>query len=72
MMKSDSQLAKALTQLRKSKGISQNELARLCSLNRTYISLVERGERNPTVKVLVSISRALDTKASWVLRRIGE
>ena len=45
--------------LRQDLGISQEELAFECGLHRTYISGVERGVRNPTVKVLERIAKAL-------------
>ncbi|QOW22953.1 helix-turn-helix domain-containing protein [Novilysobacter avium] len=45
---------------RKSKGISQEELADICGLHRTYIGSVERGERNITLKNAELIAQALD------------
>lgn len=42
------------------KGISQEELAHLTDLDRTYISGIERGVRNPTIRVLEKIAIALD------------
>ncbi|MGB0563604.1 MAG: helix-turn-helix domain-containing protein, partial [Spirulinaceae cyanobacterium] len=44
---------------RKLKDISQEELADLCGLHRTYIGSVERGERNITLKNAEKISQAL-------------
>jgi transcriptional regulator with XRE-family HTH domain len=46
-------------QFRKAKGISQEELADLCELHRTYIGSVERGERNITLKNAEKIAEAL-------------
>lgn len=37
-----------LTELRKRKKLSQEQLATDCGLDRTYISLLERGMRQPT------------------------
>jgi transcriptional regulator with XRE-family HTH domain len=48
-------------------GISQEELATLCDLHRTYIGSVERGERNISLYNIVSISNALKCKPSMLL-----
>ncbi len=49
---------------------SQEELADLCSLHRTYIGSVERGERNVSLENIVSISRALGVSPSILLKGI--
>ncbi len=53
-------------------GYSQEELAYRSNLDRTYISLLERGKRNPTLNVLFSISAALDISASELIRQIED
>lgn len=45
---------------RKIKNLSQDELAYLCSLHRTYIGSVERGERNITLINAEKIANALN------------
>jgi transcriptional regulator with XRE-family HTH domain len=45
---------------RKLKDISQEELADLCGLHRTYIGSVERGERNITLLNAEKIATALE------------
>lgn len=42
------------------KGFSQEELAGLCNLHRTYIGSVERGERNITLINAEKIATALE------------
>jgi len=43
-------------------GISQEQLAFQCGFDRTYISLIERGKRNPSFINLLKLSRGLNIK----------
>ena len=56
-----------LQKVRKSKNISQEELAAKLSVHRTYIGMIERGERNPTIRTLYKIAKALKVKAMDLL-----
>ncbi|MGE6227612.1 helix-turn-helix domain-containing protein [Paenibacillus chitinolyticus] len=49
----------AIRDLRKSKGLSQGKLADLVDTQASYISAVERGEKNVTVETLTKIAAAL-------------
>jgi len=49
-----------LKKIRLSKNLTQEQLAELSSLHRTYIGSIERGERNITVKNLNKILVAMD------------
>lgn len=48
-----------LRQVRKEKGVSQEKLAALAGLHRTYVSSVERGERNISLLNIEKLSLAL-------------
>ncbi len=48
-----------LSQLRKEAGLTQEKLAELAGYDRTYISLIERGLRKPTVQALFNLSKPL-------------
>lgn len=41
-------------------GLSQEDLGRRCKLDRTYISGIENGKRNPTVTCIDGIARSLE------------
>ena len=48
-----------LREIRRKKGISQEKLADLAGLHRTYVSLVERGECNISLLNIERLARAL-------------
>ena len=55
---------------RKKHGITQEELAERADLHRTYISMLERGVRNPTLEVLAQLAEALETPMSTIVRDV--
>lgn len=52
-------LANSLRQFRQKEGLSQEELADLAGLHRTYIGSVERGERNISIDNIERLAKAL-------------
>ena len=56
-----------IKQLRKVKGLSQEQLAEKANLHRTYIGMIERAEKNITLLNIEKIAYALDTKISNLL-----
>lgn len=57
---------------RTEKGWSQEYLAEISGLHRTYISQLERGLKSPSVRVLSHITTALDVKMSEFLEAVEE
>ena len=60
-------LAHNLPSQRERAGLSQEKLGELCGLDRTEISLLERGKRFPRLDTLVRVSRALQLKPADLL-----
>ena len=58
------QFGESVRELRKAKGLSQEELAFRAKIHRTYLGSIERGERNPALKNIAAIARALDVSLS--------
>ena len=59
---------KAVRRIREQKGLSQEALADLCHLHRTYIGGIERGERNVGLLNLLRLSKALKVLPSELLQ----
>ncbi len=55
---------KILQDERKAKKISQEKLAKLTGLDRTFISLIENGKRSPTFSTILKICSALEIEPS--------
>jgi transcriptional regulator with XRE-family HTH domain len=64
MRKIENAFGKRVRVLRSKKGLSQEDLAFKAGVHRTYLGSIERGERNPSLKNIVAIARALDIELS--------
>ncbi len=45
---------------RAAKDLSQEQLANICDVSRQTINAIEKGDYNPSIKLCISICRALD------------
>jgi transcriptional regulator with XRE-family HTH domain len=59
-----------LVELRKAKKLSQSQLGIDCDLDRTFISLLERGERQPSITTLFKIAKALGVSPSSIIKEL--
>lgn len=58
-----------IKKIRESKGLGVNELARLASINPSYLSALERGEKtNPSTKIINKIAAALEAPSELLVR----
>lgn len=71
-MKDQKVFGELVRDLRLSKSISQEKLSEISGLDRTYISLIERGERTPTLTTINKISKALGLKSSQLLSQFED
>lgn len=53
---------KVLRIVRKEVGLTQEEVAHAAGVDRTFVSMIERGERQPTVRVLFQLAGALNVQ----------
>ena len=61
-----------LRESREMAGLTQEKLADLCEYDRTYISLLERGLRQPTLTTIFDFARVLNILPSDILRKVEE
>ena len=61
--------AEVVRDQRDKRGLSQEDLAHDADLHRTYVGLIERGLRNPTIEVGHALAQALGTTLSDLIRR---
>jgi len=61
---------KALRMRRHLLGVSQEEFADMCGLDRTYVGGIERGERNVALVNIEKIARALKLSLSELFRGV--
>ncbi len=61
------QFGQSLKKIRKQQGLSQEALANLANLDRTYISFLEGGKRNPSLLCINTIRTVLGVSFSQLL-----
>ncbi len=60
-------LAQSVKLRRKELGLSQEDLADLAEIDRTYASQIERGVANPSLEVLYRLARSLELELPLLL-----
>ena len=59
-----------LQQMRRKKGLSQEELGLKSGYHRTYISLLERGHKCPSLRSLFGLAEALDVEPTFIIEHL--
>ena len=63
---------KVIREFRRKANLSQEDPADKANLDCTYISLIERGQRSPTVRAVISICDALNLPSATIFTRLDE
>lgn len=71
-MPNKSDFASSLKALRNRKGLSQESLSSIAGLDRTYISMLERGKRKPSLETIEKIATALEMKSWELLKTLSQ
>ena len=66
------QFGKVLREIRKAKGLTQEQLGFEADLRRTFVSLLELGQQQPTLATILKLSKALEIKPSELIRKVEE
>jgi len=66
------QFGERVRKLRLARNLSQEELAFKTSVHRTYLGGIERGERNPSLKNIAAIAKALNVTLAQLFSFDGE
>lgn len=65
------EVGRAVRRLREGRGLSQEKFAELTGHHRTYIGLLERGQRTPNIHTAMKIAMALDMTLSEFFKKAG-
>lgn len=71
-MSPEKAFGQVLRDTRQSLKISQEKLGLNSGYHRTYISLLERGEKSPTLTTIYNLSKTLDVKPSAMIERVEQ
>lgn len=63
---------KVLRQVREEKGLTQEKLAELAEVDRTYIYRLETGKRSPSLDIIFRISDALNISPGALLENVNK
>jgi len=66
----DRLFGKALQDLRERRGLSQEDLGFDSGYHRTYISLLERGLRNPSLQRVFNLAKVLEVSPSELVQPV--
>lgn len=70
-MKADKSIGQRIKKIRKKRGMTQEKFAKDISIDRAYLSRIERGERKPSDLVILAVELVFNVKREWLLTGRG-
>ena len=64
-------LGRAIRELRRANGVSQEKLALMAEVDRSYVGRIERGDNNAAVLTLARLASALDVSIAKLMQKAG-
>ncbi|MCR4263850.1 MAG: helix-turn-helix domain-containing protein [Candidatus Roizmanbacteria bacterium] len=61
-------LGQNLKRIRTKKGISQGDISRALNVNKSYISNIENGKSNPTLKTIAKLAKAIGVSVGELMK----
>jgi DNA-binding XRE family transcriptional regulator len=65
------QFGRGVRRLREELNLSQENFAELVDVHRTYVGMIERGERSPTLGTLAAWARGLKLTIAELMAKVG-
>lgn len=62
---------RGVRRLREQRDLSQEDFAELADVHRTYVGMLERGEKSPTLGTVAAWAKAFGLRPSELLREVG-
>ncbi|AHF89096.1 transcriptional regulator [Opitutaceae bacterium TAV5] len=62
---------RGVRRLREELGLSQEDFAELVDVHRTYVGMIERGEKSPTLGTVAAWARGFRMRSSQLLAKVG-
>ena len=69
MQKTVKKFGRKVREIRLAKKMSQGDVAKILSVHPTYISSIERGQRNPSLITMEKIAKALKVKINDLIKK---
>lgn len=68
MLEISKKLGKTVRKIRLRKELSQGDIAKRLNVHRSYVSGIERGIRNPSLKVIERFAKALEVEVKNLIK----